>query len=129
MADITSTYQPIDRGPNKSILWEALTSTNVRGKAIKAAKFDKITVWILGTISAAKVIIEGAALDTGDYVIPANGQFLELYDTQHQPLSFTILPANPRSVLTIPAWIRPKVTGADGSTDIDVLMVAMQAKN
>ena len=107
MADIASTIQPINLSSNKVLFWETLTSTNVRGVARKVSHFASVTVFMLGTIGGATLVIQGAGLDDGTDTVPADGQFITLYDSQQNAMSFTVIPPNPRVVLTIPNWIRP----------------------
>lgn len=128
MADITSTIQAINGSSNKVLFWETLTSANVRGVARKVSHFANITVFILGTIGGATVVVEGAANDDGTNTVPADDQFITLYDSQQNAMSFTAVPSNPRTVLTIPNWLRPKTSGGDGTQDIDVLTVCTLAR-
>ncbi len=128
MADITSTIQPINLSSNKVLFWEALNNSNTRGLARKVSHFGRITIFILGNLGNSSVFIEGAGNDDGADSVPGDNQFITLLDTNNGLISFTTLPTNPRTLLTIPNWIRPNTSGGGPGKDIDIIMVCMDAK-
>jgi len=123
MADINAVIQALEivatkPSSTKIVTWEQLTSTNSRGSTIKVADYAEIVAFFYGTIGTATVFLEGAPT-----VVPVDADYKVLYDSQQGLLSFTAIPANPRIVLTVPTFIRVNTTGADGATDIDVILI------
>lgn len=123
MADIAAVQVALEivtgkPSSTKVVTWEALTSTNSRGSAVKVADFAEIVAFFYGTIGTATVFLEGAPQPT-----PVDADFKTLFDTQQAALSFSAIPANPRVVLTMPTFIRVNTSGADGTTDVDVVLL------
>ena len=129
MADIAAVHQAIEivtgkPSSTKVITWQTITSTNSRGSAIKVADFAEIVVFIYGTIGAATIFLEGAP-----QIIPVDADYITLLDSQQSAISFSAIPLNPRIVLTVPTFIRPNTSSADGSTDIDVVLILRLRRN
>ena len=92
--------------------WEALTSTNLDGAPVDLSRRTDRTVQVIGTFDGATVTIQGS-LDGVNWST--------LNDLQGSALTFTS--ARLEGVSEITTYIRPLVSSAGASTDLDVLMI------
>lgn len=81
------------------------------GQSAAFARYSDRSVQVTGTFGGATVTIEGS----NDGV-----NFFTLVDPQGNNLSFVT--AKLEAILELCIWIRPKVTGGDGTTSINVDM-------
>lgn len=95
--------------------WETLTTTNADGSPLVIDRRTDRSVQVVGTFgSGGTVVIEGSNDGTN---------YRTLNDFQGSALSFTS--AGLEGIAEVPAYIRPRVTAGDGTTDIDVFLVAV----
>ena len=103
----------------KSILhlWETLTTTNSDGAPVKLTGAYLCDVQVLGTFGiGGTVLIEGSLVES-----PGASDWATLNDVQGNALSFTA--AKIEKVQEEVLWIRPRVSGGDGTTDLDVRLM------
>ena len=94
--------------------WEGLNTTDTTGTPIYISRKTDRSVQIGGTFGGGTVTIEGSNDGT---------TYFTLNDLQGSAISKTA--AALEGVAEVVKWIRPKVTGGDGTTDIDVYLVAV----
>lgn len=96
--------------------WGTLTSTDTQGEAVSIPGAADRTVQINGAdFDGATVIIEGSVEET-----PTN--FHTLTDPQGNAISKSS--ASLEAILENVTWVRPRLTGAGASTDIDVTILS-----
>lgn len=100
--------------PNKlvHILWEGLTGGD-DGAPMTIGQFADRTVQVIGTFSGATTVIEGSLDGT---------TWATLSDTNGNSLSLSA--TGIYTITQVPRYLRPKVTGGTGSTDIDIHLLA-----
>lgn len=96
-------------------VWETLTSTNAVGEPVSIAGAADRSVQIEGTFDSGTVIIEGSLEQ-----VPTN--FQTLTDPQGNAISKGA--AALEAILENVTWVRPRMTGASGSADIDVTLLS-----
>lgn len=109
MADVIPTYTKTGNreGSTLNMTWETLTSTDTQGSAADVSMFDAITVQISGTAGTATGHLQGTINGT-NWVVLSNPQGTAISGTS----GLFKVQQN--------VWkIRPAVTGANGSTDMD----------
>lgn len=93
-----------------TLIWETLTTANDTGVAIQYGAYGDRTVQLVGTWGTGGTVVIQGSLDGTTYAT--------LTDVTGNALSFT---ANGlKAVSEAVRYIRPKVTGGDGTTDVDV---------
>lgn len=93
--------------------WTNLTTTDVDGEKVAYAGASDRTVQVVGTFGAGgTVVIEGSNDGTN---------WATLTDPQGNALSFTA--AKVETVMELTRYIRPRVTGGDGTTDLTVILL------
>ncbi len=105
------------------VIWSGLDSDD-SGVPVKFAKYSDKTVQIYGTFGAAgSVTLQGSNDPRCDAAHPdhANAVYSTLTDPQANAITKTS--AAIEEVLENPLWIRPLVTGGDGTTSITVNLV------
>lgn len=90
-------------------VWENLTQTDLDGQPIAVSRRSDRTVQVIGTFGGATVTIQGSLDGTN---------WATLNDLQGTALTFTS--ARIEGVSEIVTYIRPLVSGASGTTDLDV---------
>jgi hypothetical protein len=118
MATVPLTNLPLNGGKQECriLTWEALTTANNDGEAFPAAAYPDKSVQVQGTFGAAATI----AIQGCNEEVPVN--WYTLTDPQGNSLTFTA--AKIEAILENTRWIRPAlVSGGDGSTDIDIIMM------
>jgi hypothetical protein len=110
----------------KYFVWETLTSTNTTGTPVELAKYTDKSVHIYGTFDTTTVLIEGSNDPRANpkHVDHASAVWATLPDPQGNAISKTA--AGLEQVLDNTKWIRPNLSVAGGSSDIDVAMVAIR---
>jgi len=97
------------------IVWTPLTTTNADGGAIEMPGSADRTIQFVGTFGAGgTIILQGSNLPS-----PTAGtdtDWFTLTDPQGNAISKTA--AAGEAVLELTRWIRPKVTGGDGTTSL-----------
>ncbi len=107
-------------GAGVGIQWTPLTTTNTDGLPFDTLDFADISVQVLGTFGAGgTVAIEGCNQAT-----PAT--WATLNDPQGNAL--TVTGAKIEQILEMPRWIRPNVTGGDGTTSLTVVVWARRSR-
>ncbi len=96
-------------------LWETLTSTNLDGAAISIPGAADRTVQIMGVFDTCTVVLQGSLEATPTV-------WFTLTDPQGTPISKTA--AAGEAILENVTWIRPLVSSAGASTDIDVILLS-----
>jgi hypothetical protein len=97
----------------KNVLWETLDNTNLDGGPVPFPEWSDRTVQVIGTFDTATVTIQGS-LDGGT-------TWATLTDDQGADLAFTA--AGLEKVAQTTGLIRPLVSSAGGSTDVDVYLL------
>lgn len=108
----TKTETVLNNGYGKRIAWAGLTASE-SGEAISLAEFADRSVQIEGTFGGASVVIEGS----NDGVT-----YYTLNDLQGAALSASA--AKVEGIAELTYQVRPRVSGGDGTTDINVFMFA-----
>ena len=94
--------------------WETLTTTNDNGRALELPVYPEKTVHILGTFgSGGTVKIQGSNDGTN---------WIDLTDTRGNTISKIATYLG--TIAENPRYIRPFVSAGDGTTDIDVILIA-----
>lgn len=96
----------------KAITWPSL-GQNDDGSQEPAAHYPDKTVQVAGTFSGATVALEGSNDGTNWFI---------LTDPLGVPVTFTA--TGLRIIIENPLYVRPKVTGGAGGTDVTVILVA-----
>lgn len=101
-------------GLNKNGVWRWVLAADDVGEPIKAHMFPDRTVQVFGTFGGATVTFQGSL---------GEGSYATLVDQSDNFLSFT---SGPKIEAIAPntVWVRPFVTGGDGTTSITVLLLA-----
>lgn len=103
-----------DDGSVMKITWETLTTTNDQGTPLSIPKFIDKTVTVTGTFGAGGTVkFQGSNDGTNWY---------DLSDPQGNAISKTA--AGIEAVQENPWKIRPFISAGDGTTDIDVIVIA-----
>ena len=115
-----ATIDAVLTGPTNAglieVLWEALTTTNRPGSGVQMAQAPDKTVQVLGTFGAsASIAIEGSN-DGGTTWFPC-------HDITNAVIALTA--ASGALIVENPKMIRPVLSNGDGSTDVDVYIVAV----
>ena len=118
MATITAVLTgPTNEGVVE-VSWGTLTTTNRPGSGVLIAKYPDKTVQVLGTFGAsASIAIEGSN-DAGNTWFPC-------HDITNTVIALTA--AGGALIVENPKLIRPNLSAGDGSTDVDVYLVAVVA--
>lgn len=99
-------------------IWETLTTTNRPGDALVRPNFKDVCIQVKGTFGAsASIAIEG----TND-TAAGSEVWAKLDDTTGTVIALTA--ASIIQLVDTPYKIRPVLSNGDGSTDIDVTIVA-----
>lgn len=94
-------------------LWEGLLNTDDGSPFSDGALGDKC-VHVFGTFGVGgAILVEGGNNGT---------TFKTLTDPQGAAVSFTA--EGVKQIIENPKWIRPRVTGGDGTTDLDVIILS-----
>lgn len=94
----------------QQVAWSGLVQDDV-GSALPMAQYSDKSVQVTGTFGGATVTIEGSN---------DNINFFTLVDPHGNNLSFST--SRLEAILEMTLWVRPKVTGGDGTTDLTVTM-------
>ena len=116
MASITPVVDDTvaDDGSVLKITWETLTTTNADGVPVAIAKFGDKTVTFTGTFGVGGTVkLQGTNDGTN---------WIDLADPQGNAISKTS--ASIEAVTENPWKIRPYVSAGDGTTDLDVIVIA-----
>lgn len=101
-------------------LWEALVNGSEEGDGFVNPNFKDLCIHIKGTFGGAdSIAIEG----TNDTAADASATWTALQDKQGTALS-GLTAAGIYQIEQVPYKIRPNATIADGSTDLDITLVA-----
>lgn len=109
-----------EAGPRaRTLSWSPLTQTGADdGAAYSAFPFADRSIQVVGTFGAGgTLVIEGSNVPSPSVA----GDWVTLTDPQGNPLSFTT--ARLEQVSEYTRWIRPRVTGGDGTTSLTVHML------
>jgi hypothetical protein len=96
-------------------LWEAVTASTVTNGAETAAGLPDKTVYVTGTFGSGTVTMEGSNNT-------ATGPYVDCVDPQGNAIAFSA--DGQEAILENPQWIRPRVSGATGGTDVDVILIS-----
>lgn len=115
MAAITPVVSNIsDDGSVLRITWETLTTTNDTGTAVSLPKYWDKTVTVTGTFGAGGTISIQGSNDGANW--------FDLTDFQGVDIELTAAGLKP--IAENPLYIRPYVSAGDGTTDLDVILIA-----
>lgn len=115
MAAITPVITRIGKNTIK-VFWETLTSSSTSGVAVNEAligDYADRSVQITGTFGAGTLKMQGAN-DLTNYV--------SLTDPQGNAIEKTA--ATLEQIMEVTLGVKPVVTGGDGTTDIDITLIA-----
>lgn len=106
-------------GPRKVGIWTwgPLTNTDDVGEAVTAPMFPDRTVQVFGTFGTATCVIEGT-LDGVNWAT--------LTDQSDNFIALTT--AKIEAIAPVTLQVRPKLTNADGTTSLTVILLAKGAK-
>lgn len=96
----------------KLIKWEALTGTNADGSPVKFTEWADRTVQMFGTWDTCTVTMQGSNDGTN---------WFTLTDPQGYNVAFTA--SGGKAILEGPLWMRPLLSSAGGTSDVDVLLL------
>jgi hypothetical protein len=116
MASPVSTW--LQKGVART-LWEGVTASSVTNGAETAAGLPDKTVYVTGNFGDASVVTIEGSNNT------ATGPFVDCVDPQGNAIAFSA--DGQEVILENPQWIRPRVSGATGGTDVDVIMISRGA--
>ena len=115
-----ATIAAVLNGPSNDgiieVVWETLTTTNRPGQGVQLARAPDKTVQIFGTFGTnASIAIEGSNDEGVTWFL--------CHDITNTVIALTA--ASGALIVENPKMIRPVLTNGDGSTDIDVYIVAV----
>lgn len=119
MADITPVVTPIrdprdDHLEGFQMFWETCTSANATGTAVEEFQWSDRSVQITGTFGTSGNLQIQGSNDGTNYVV--------LTDPQGNDLDITA--AGIKQISEVTKYVRPVVTAGDGTTDLDVTLMA-----
>lgn len=127
MADVAPVIAAIAADESAQLItWSTLTTTNRNGtpagkagSALGLVKLADKTIQVIGTFGASATITVQGSNDGTNWA------------TLTDPLgnALTSTAASLETITENPRFIRPALTNGDGSTDIDVLLVAVVGNN
>ncbi len=101
------------------VTWETLTTTNDTGRAVKIPEWADKTIMFTATWGAGgSVSLEGSNDGTTYFIL-------------NEPDNTSPVTATANALMTVlanPLWVRPRVTAGDGTTDVDVKLIATQKR-
>jgi hypothetical protein len=111
------------------VVWSGINTTDRKGKAVLLPDYPGKSVQVYGTFSAGSpsVAIEGAngpGTAGNPIAPPADADFNTLNDPSSTALTFTGQRAE--EVMENMVWIRPNLTGGDGSTNLTVALLCVK---
>ena len=95
-------------------LWETLTTTNLDGQWLETIMLSDMTVQVLGTFGTGTITMQGSN-DGGTTAVT-------LTDPAAVDITFTA--AGGSQILENYAFVRPLLSGGNGTTDLDVYLAA-----
>jgi hypothetical protein len=100
--------------------WTPLTTTNADGQAFEMPGWADRSVHVFGTFgAAATVTIQGS-----NELVPTNWATLAAAGDPAEDMTFlTAAGTDIKQVLEVCRWVRPLLTGGDGTTSLTVLML------
>jgi hypothetical protein len=104
-------------------LWSALNITNTDGQPLAYHGTGDRTVQVDGTLGAGTLTLQGSNDPIGG---AAPGNWFPLTASGGAAIALTT--PGIKLVVECPAWIRPIVTGADGTTNLNVRLVVRRNK-
>lgn len=125
MATIEFTHSKVDQlGPKTlTVSWAALTTANLYGRRQELAGYADRSVQLLGTLSTGGAVTMYGSNKPDPNEANDNDWFI-LTDPQGNNIALSTLKGEQIEELT--RWVRPKITGGDGSTSLDVHLTAVQ---
>ena len=122
MATVTPTLQKVHTFADDAMVvtWASLTTTNNYGAPVQMPGRADRSIQLTGTLGAA-----GAVTMYGSNVFDPNlandADWAILDDAKGNPLVLSTLRIE--EIVTLPLWIRPKITAGDGSTSLTARLV------
>lgn len=95
-----------------AVTWSNLTSASPDGSPFQWAEYADRSITVTGTFGAGILAMQGSN---------DNVNWFTLHDTTNTPLTATT--AKLVQVLELTHYVRPIITGADGSTNLTVILV------
>lgn len=116
MATVTRVLEKLsnERGPVHLVTWTPLTTTNNDGQAVEISASGGRCVQVFGTFGAGGTLVIQGSND--------NSNWATLSDPNGNALSFTAARID-TIVGEITRYIRPNVTGGDGTTSLSCLLL------
>jgi len=109
-------------GSVQSIVWGPLTTTNLDGAWVDCADFADKTFQADGTFGAAgSIAIQGS----NDEAMPTTNLWPVTKAGTSTAMAFTVLGGGTAN--ENPRWVRPILSGGDGTTAVNVKLVARRA--
>lgn len=120
MATVDCVITRIDANTVK-FFWETLTTTNADGRPIPTnfADYADRTMQVTGTFGAGGNLRVEGSLDASNYAA--------LNDAFGNALNLTA--AGVKSIAEVPLLTRPNATAGDGTTDLDVTIIARRSRS
>ncbi len=115
MAQPVSTW--LQKGVARTI-WETIVSGGVTNGAESAPGLPDKTVYVTGTFDSGRVTMEGSNNT-------ATGPYVDCVDPQGNAIEFAA--DGQEAILENPQFIRPRVSGTTGGTDVDVILISRGA--
>lgn len=125
MATITATKTPIKTFGDQAVLfyWAAMTTTNNYGDMVSLPGWGDRCVQLTGTLSTG-----GAVTMYGSNIAAPNeandNDWFAMNDAQGNSLALNSLRGE--QIIECPLWVRPKITGGDGSTSLNVSLLLVR---
>lgn len=122
MATRPCTVTKSEDGNTVKFAWDTLTTTNADGVPIdpRWSDYPDRTVQVIGTFGTnGSLRIEGS-LDGGTTYAALNDPF---------GTGLNVTAAGIKGITEVPLLTRPNLTAGDGSTDIDVFIIARRARS
>lgn len=118
MATVSRTDQTFNQNHHITT-WAALTTTNADGNPVSFASngMGGVTVQVNGTIGAGFGLAVQGSNDGANW--------FTLNDQANSPVTFTALGL--KTIRDQPLFVRPFVTGGDGTTNVTVIMAFQKA--
>lgn len=119
MATINETVERLEAFGVDALLvkWEALVTGSLDGRSFAGNEYSDRTVQMIGTFDTSTVVLQGSNDGTN---------WETLTDPQGNAISMTS--AGMEAVLEFPRFVRPLMSSAGGSSDVDVLLFMKKTK-
>jgi hypothetical protein len=127
MAALDATFHVAD-SEEMHFTWETLTTTNLSGVPVDISKYNDKHVTLYGTWDTSTITLQGTGDPRGNpkHTDHSNAAWITLPDPQGTAIAPTQNAGE--QILDNPKWIRPLMSSAGASSDVDVTITAIRSR-